>query len=126
MYYLCIALFIHCFIYLFIYLCIALFIYLFIYLSNLIFFFFAVDEAKIFVTDTDNKRIYVANVADLQFTELFSEEIEVWDFAFDSVEQKLYWLQKAIGPNEIYKSNVDGTNMTMVFNAGDGSKYDIA
>ena len=84
------------------------------------------DEANIFVTDTDNKRIYVANVADLQFTELFSEEMEVWDFAF--------WQRRAeaLLATEGKKAPMRSTSLTwtaltgtMVFNTGDGSKYVI-
>ena len=77
------------------------------------------------MADIWNGRIYVANVTDLQFTELFSEDMYVWDLAFDSVEQKLYWLQSL--QYAIYKSNVDGSDRTLVFNTRDSSsKYDTA
>ena len=70
---------------------------------------------KIYVSDVSDKRIYVANVSDFQFTELFSYDMETHDLAFDGVEQKLYWAQKSGGKSDIYKSNPDGSGKVFVF-----------
>ena len=89
------------------------------------FMFTAVDGAKIFVADgqKENSRIYVADLADLQFTELFSEDMDVRDFAFDSVEQKLYWLQRKNNYDYVYCSNVNGSSKTELFETSRG-KYE--
>ena len=74
---------------------------------------------KIFVTNMDfeSMTISVADMNDLQFSPLLSEDIHSNDVKFESVDQKLYWVHwvNSNSPGKVYKSNVDGTNKTLVF-----------
>ena len=77
---------------------------------------FPAAEAKIFLYDQLNqKKVYVADLADLQLTEFLTEWHDVSDFAFDSLEQKLYWVDSASGFYNISRCNVDGSYITLVF-----------
>ena len=93
---------------------------------------FPAVAAKIFVYDQNKQNIFVAELADLQFTELLSEKKDVRDFVFDGIEQKLYLVEFKSGSGtgderyEIFKCNPDGSNETLVFSKprDDGCKYD--
>ena len=67
--------------------------------------------------DVEKNRIYVADLAKLNFEELFSERTPVTDIGYDGVERQLYWLEHETTRRkyQFWKSNVDGTNRTQVF-----------
>ena len=72
---------------------------------------------KIFIADMNKKKIYVSGVDSISLTTLISG-IEVWDVTYDSSERKLYWAQRnAAAPDEIWKSNADASDQTLVFSS---------